>query len=148
MTQPPEGMAAPATPPAPIDPREAVKMPAVALIIAALIGAAFCAVMILLNILGTGLGAMASEGGADQATNLLSGAFGILVYLFDLAVAGFIVYGALQMKDLKNHTLAMVAAIVSMIPCVGPCCVIGVPAGIWALVVLNKSEVKAAFAKK
>jgi hypothetical protein len=32
-----------------------------------------------------------------------------------------------------------------MIPCISPCCLLGLPIGIWALVVLLKPEVKAAF---
>ena len=37
-----------------------------------------------------------------------------------------------------------VAAIIAMIPCHG-CCILGLPFGIWALVVLSAPEVKAAF---
>lgn len=37
------------------------------------------------------------------------------------------------------------AAILAMIPCVSPCCLLGLPLGIWALIVLLKPEVKAAF---
>lgn len=116
--------------------------------VAAGIGVMFCILSILLNILGTGLGAMVSESGEEHAFNLLSGGFGILVNVVGLVVAGFILYGAQQMKDLKSRGWAMIAAIVSVIPCVSPCCVVGLPVGIWALLVLNKPEVKAAFAKR
>ena len=37
------------------------------------------------------------------------------------------------------------ASILAMIPCLSPCCLIGLPIGIWALVILMKPEVKAAF---
>lgn len=123
-------------------------MPALLMMLSAGIGALCCLLLILLNILGTGLGAMVSESGQEQAFSLLSGGVGILVEILGLAVAGFIIYGSLQMKDLKNHSLALFAAIASLIPCVSPCCVVTVPFGIWALVVLSKPEVKAAFAKK
>jgi hypothetical protein len=39
----------------------------------------------------------------------------------------------------------VVTSIVAMVPCLGPCCIVGIPIGIWALVVLMKPEVKAAF---
>ena len=39
----------------------------------------------------------------------------------------------------------MTAAIVAVIPCVAPCCLLSLPFGIWALVVLGDSSVKAAF---
>jgi hypothetical protein len=38
--------------------------------------------------------------------------------------------------------LCIAASIVAMIPCVSPCCCIGLPVGIWALVVLSKGDVK------
>ena len=57
----------------------------------------------------------------------------------------FILYGGLQMKKMQNYSLAMGASIVAMIPCISPCCLVGLPIGIWALVVLNKPEVKSAF---
>jgi len=53
--------------------------------------------------------------------------------------------GAMKMKNLENYSLAMAAAIVAVIPCISPCCLLGLPFGIWALVVLNDSSVKAAF---
>lgn len=147
MGDQPEGMTAPPPPP-PADPRVKVQGPAIFMIVAAAIGAAFCLLSLFLNIFSTGLVAMVSESGEEQAFNLFTGVTGIFINIVELGVAGFIVYGALQMKDLKNHAMAMVAAIISMIPCVSPCCLIGLPAGIWALIVLSKPEVKAAFAKK
>jgi hypothetical protein len=61
--------------------------------------------------------------------------------------AGFVIYGALQMMKLRNWTIAMIASFLVMIPCfTSCCCLIGIPAGIWSLVVLFKPDVKAAFA--
>jgi len=51
----------------------------------------------------------------------------------------------LKMKKLENYGLAMTASILAMIPCLSPCCLIGLPIGIWAVVVLSKPEVKSAF---
>jgi hypothetical protein len=62
-----------------------------------------------------------------------------------IAVSVFILLGALRMQQLKSHGLAMAAAIVAMIPCFSPCCVLGLPFGIWALIVLSKPEVKSQF---
>jgi hypothetical protein len=39
----------------------------------------------------------------------------------------------------------MTAAILAMIPCLSSCCIVGLPLGIWALVVLSKPEVKSEF---
>jgi hypothetical protein len=62
-----------------------------------------------------------------------------------IAVSVFILLGALRMQRLTSHGLAMAAAIVAMIPCFSPCCLLGLPFGIWALIVLSKPEVKSQF---
>ena len=62
-----------------------------------------------------------------------------------LLLSGLTFFGALKMKNLENFGLSMAASIIAIIPCFGPCCCIGIPVGIWSLVVLNKPEVKSAF---
>jgi hypothetical protein len=49
------------------------------------------------------------------------------------------------MLHLKNYGLCVAAAIIALVPCTSPCCCLGLPIGIWALVVLTKAEVKTAF---
>jgi hypothetical protein len=71
--------------------------------------------------------------------------FGIVGNLLTLALSGVTLFGALKMKNLENYGLAMAASIIAILPCFGPCCCIGIPVGIWSLVVLNKPEVKSAF---
>jgi len=66
--------------------------------------------------------------------------------LINVAIAGFVLFGALQMRQVKSYGLAMAASIVALVPCLGPCCCLGIPFGIWSLVVLAKPEVKAGFA--
>lgn len=60
---------------------------------------------------------------------------------------GFAIFGALQMKALKSYPLALGAAIVSAIPCLftSCCCIFSMPAGIWAIVVLMRADVKQQF---
>ena len=36
------------------------------------------------------------------------------------------------MRNLKNYGQARAAAVVAMIPLLGPCCLLGIPFGIWA----------------
>lgn len=74
-----------------------------------------------------------------------SQSFGMFGNILTLALSGVTLFGALKMKNLENYGLAMAASIIAIIPCFGPCCCIGIPAGIWSLVVLNKPEVKSAF---
>jgi hypothetical protein len=49
------------------------------------------------------------------------------------------------MISLRNYGLAMTSAVLTVIPCVTPCCLLGQAAGIWALVVLMNNDVRAAF---
>lgn len=63
-----------------------------------------------------------------------------------LIMGAVVLFGALQMRNLGSYGLAMAAAIIAIIPCTSPCCcLIGMPVGIWALTVLMRPEVKAAF---
>ncbi len=64
-----------------------------------------------------------------------------------LGVSALVIYGAVQMRTLKSYSWAMAGSILAMIPCIGPCCCLGLPIGIWSVVVLSRPEVKAAFEK-
>ena len=58
----------------------------------------------------------------------------------------FLIYAASRMHVGRSYGVAFAGAIISVIPCIGsPCCALGIPFGIWALVVLNDPTVKAAF---
>ena len=61
------------------------------------------------------------------------------------AASCYVWWGAVQMKRLLNYSHARNAAIVACIPCVGPCCLLGIPFGIWALNVLGRPEVYNSF---
>lgn len=56
-----------------------------------------------------------------------------------------IIAGAWQMRGLKSYGLAMTGSILAMIPYISPCCLLGLPFGIWSIVVLNDDNVKNAF---
>jgi hypothetical protein len=127
---------------------QAIKGPAIALMVTAGLGIA-------ISLLGL---AMAVAGantpppmpGLDPEfvhyfTKFAYGPVGIGSKILSLAVSIFLLYGALQMQKLNRHGLAMATAIIAMIPCFNACCVLGLPFGIWALVVLSKPEVKSQF---
>jgi hypothetical protein len=73
--------------------------------------------------------------GVGYASNILA-----------MVVGAVILFGALKMLRLQNYFWAMAASILAVIPCLSPCCCLGIPFGIWSLVVLSKPEVKSAFA--
>jgi hypothetical protein len=64
--------------------------------------------------------------------------------IFDFIAGPILIFGAMQMRKLKMYGLAMTSSILGMIPCTG-CCLVGLPIGIWALIILLKPEVKSAF---
>ena len=70
----------------------------------------------------------------NSASAVLGLAFGVLI-----------LFGAVKMKNLEYYGLSIAASIVAMLPCVSPCCLLGLPFGIWALVVLSDPTVKASF---
>jgi hypothetical protein len=148
MSEPMSPPPPPYIPPPPAGPGAAqqVQGPAIGLIITAIVGALFSIFGLLSNLLGMGMASLDQYTGEyEWARYAFGGALGTVGALIGLAVAGFILWAALQMKALRNWTIALVASILAMIPCISPCCIIGLPIGIWALVVLLKPEVKAAF---
>jgi hypothetical protein len=62
-----------------------------------------------------------------------------------LGASGYTLWGALQMRNLRSLTHARLAAIIATIPCIGPCYILGIPFGIWALVLLSRVEIAGQF---
>ena len=81
----------------------------------------------------------------ENIFRMTNGPIGIISVLVALAISLFIFFGARKMQALRSYEFAFIAAILAMIPCLTPCCLIGLPFGIWALVVLCRKEVKSQF---
>ena len=122
---------------------ERVNGPAVGLMVVAILGFVLQAIALVLNLVGASF--LATQQNNQAWASMFSGAVGVVSGIIGLLVSGLIFFGALKMKKLESHGLAMTASIVAMIPCISPCCLIGLPIGIWAVVVLSKPEVKNAF---
>jgi hypothetical protein len=141
---PPMGGAPMGGPPA----AQAVQGPAMGLMITGVIGLLLGLLGLLMNVLGLGMSGMESMGGggaADQYMSYMSGGMGVVSAIIGLGISGFIVWASMQMKQLRNWNMSVAASIVAMLPCIGPCCLIGIPVGIWSLMTLMKPEVKSAF---
>jgi hypothetical protein len=78
--------------------------------------------------------------GSDRGTTVL-GIIGILFFSLASAVA---IWSGYNMLKLRNYWLAL-AGSVALMPGSCMCCLLGLPSGIWSLVVLLNPEVKAAF---
>ena len=127
------------------DPVQEVSGPAIGLLITAVIGGFFAFLGLLANLLGVSLTTMMAGSAEEEFARYLSGGFGITSNVLYLLVTGFVVYGSLEMKRLSQYGLAVAASVVAMVPCVSPCCIIGLPVGIWSLVTLTKPHIKEAF---
>ena len=96
-------------------------------------------------VLGVPLGVGLTVAGEGQLGDLAQMLLGVASSTVGIAVGVLIIVGALRMRQLKSYGFAMAAAILAMVPCVSPCCLLGLPAGIWALVVLMRDDVQGAF---
>lgn len=125
-----------------------VNGPAIGLMVTAGIGILGQLASLVLHMLGTGLN-MANMAGSsdmpDAVANMMSGTLGVIGSVMGILIGGLIFFGAMKMRQLNNWGLALASAILAMIPCLSPCCCLGLPIGIWALVVLLDNNVKASF---
>jgi len=76
---------------------------------------------------------------------LMAGPVGAVWTVIGIIVGVLILFGGIKMQRLQNRGLAIAAAIIAIVPCFSLCCVVGIPIGIWALVVLAKPEVRTQF---
>ena len=125
-----------------------VSGPAIGLIVTGVIGCLYAIVNLVMSGSETQLQMMEEMYGDMEGIDTMMGimqSVGIVMPLIGIAVSFLIIFGALKMKKLESYGLSMAAAIVAMIPCLSPCCVLGLPIGIWALVVIMKPEIKECF---
>jgi hypothetical protein len=76
-----------------------------------------------------------------RVTAYVTFGLGIVSILSALIIA----LGGILMVQAKSYGLCVFASILAAVPCVSPCCVPGMIAGIWGLVVLFNNDVKAVF---
>lgn len=131
-----------------------VSGPATALLVVGIVFALFSAFGVLASLLGWTFGGL-GQGGAqgnlppevERIMRSMGGGLGAFFAFVQLALSGFYIFASTKMRKLESYGLVMTASILCMLPCFTPscCCVVGLPIGIWSLVVLAKPEVKSAF---
>ena len=133
---------------------EDVSSPAIGLMVAGTLGIAYALFGLLMNLAGftanslDQLRSMNLPGQNPEMLRLLQntgGAIGIGFSCLHLAASVLVIFGGLKMKKLESHGLCILASAVALIPCFCPCCMVSIPIGIWALVTLNKPEVRSHF---
>ncbi len=83
----------------------------------------------------------------DTFSSMLSssGTMSLVTGLLGVASGVIVIAGAVSMMSLRRYPLAVTAAVLSMIPMISPCCLLGLPFGIWSLIVLLQPDVRSAF---
>jgi len=75
----------------------------------------------------------------------VTGPVALIQGIAEIVVCIVVLIGAIKMKGLENYGFAIAASKIALIPCIGPCCALSLPFGIWALVVLSDPAVKSSF---
>jgi hypothetical protein len=112
-----------------------VNPPAISLMVIGGLGLAYGVLAVVVNLSGLNAGQFKN---AAQQTGGVIGAFLCLIW------GAVVLMGGLKMKSLTSWGSALTGVIFAMLPC-NPCCLLGLPFGIWALVVMQRPEVKEAF---
>jgi hypothetical protein len=95
--------------------------------------------MLIVAIWGTAMIADPEAREALPGVGVLLGA-GAVKLLLDLLT----LYAGWQMRQLQSWGLSVAGTVAAMLPC-SICCILGLPMGIWALIVLLDNEVKQRF---
>jgi GYF domain 2 len=130
---------------------QAVKGPAIALKVTAILGLVMVALGLVMNMMSLtghpltfGMHQL-GDPRMQKMFNQIGGSFGIVQSLIGGGIGVVILMGASKMQSLTSYQFAFTASILAMLPCLSPCCILGFPFGIWALVVLNKPGIKTQF---
>jgi hypothetical protein len=123
-----------------------VRAPAVALIVVSIICIVFVAIAFLFSgfllVSGTAGRMQQPSIGVSKETQI---AIRMVWSVFILVANTVILVAAIKMRSLRNFPLSNLGAILAVIPCIGPCYLLGIPFGIWALIALHKPGVKEDF---
>jgi hypothetical protein len=68
-----------------------------------------------------------------------------IIGILALGASIVIIVGARRMRRARGLGLARAASVLAMLPCLSPCFLVGLPVGIWALVLLSLPETKSSF---
>lgn len=124
-----------------------VKAPAIALLVVASLGI-LGSVFSLVHALTQDPGQIVDPNAPDFIQEFQRGGVGKLTAVIQ---AGFLIYnalivfGAIQMLKMKSWPWSLAASIMSVVNVGTCCCVLGLPCGIWSIIVLSMADVKLAF---
>jgi hypothetical protein len=128
-----------------MDPRSQLSGPAVGLLVTGIIGGVLELTSFIAMLFGTSWIALVEEDIPETMEGMFKASFWTASSFVGVLIAVFLIYASTKMREASQWGLCMAASILALIPCISPCCLIGLPVGIWCLVVLTKPEIKAAF---
>jgi hypothetical protein len=117
-----------------------VAVPAIGLMIVGGLTMLVAAAALLLFLTVAVLGGPPAAAGADDLIDAVSGA---VTAVLCLCWGVVVISGGWKLYKLSDYAHAMTASIIAMLPC--SVCWLGLPFGLWALILLCQPEVKAAF---
>ena len=116
--------------------RKKVRQPAIGLMITGaattLLGLMFIPALLFPETIG-------QQGPIDTTDLVLS----LILMVVTLSLGIVTLHGSIKMFNFESYQLSVAAAIAAIVPCY--CCLLGLPVGIWALVVLRDANVKRVF---
>jgi tRNA A-37 threonylcarbamoyl transferase component Bud32 len=122
--------------------RRRVWIPAVGLLIAGVINCLSSAGAVVGTII-----LLVQKGFSGRFLGFLPGSAQLFIVVAMAAQAVIVVSGAWNMMRLRSYRMAMAGTVLAMLP-FSPGAVIGLPMGIWALMVMARKQVKATFGRK
>ena len=114
------------------DARDQVRAPATGLLLVGLLGALVTGIVLMV--------AFAKEGFDDDIIPFF------VMFLWHAAVGALLIMASVKMRELEAYELCIVATGLGMVPCHFTA-LLGIPLGIWALIVLCRPGVRLAFAE-
>lgn len=82
--------------------------------------------------------------GAKDALRFMVGPGAKILNLVAMGLSALMVFGGVQMRNLKGYGVAIAACVIGILPCTSCCCVT-LPIAIWALTILTRPDIKASF---
>lgn len=133
------------------DPASEVRGPAIGTLVTGVLGALMSLIGLVMNLAGMNKTQEVPPGFPEQYRQMFESymkfveQYGSVSNVLVLALSVVTILAGVRMMQLRSYGLVMTGVILSMIPCCSGCCCLGIPFGIWALVVLNRPSVKASF---
>lgn len=128
------------------DSKAVLKAPAIALIVAGTINGAIAFLTLVGGVfrLVAGIESL-PDNEAERFGFIFGTVITYVIALVALVAAPLIIYGGIKMLNGERIGIVKTAAVLSILPLTSCCFLIGIPIGIWVLVVLRKPEVLQVF---